>query len=99
MHPAGAATDTCRLVSAPVGDQCPPAGGNPGLPNPRLAADAGYLPTSTSFPASGVQQHARVRVACPINKWAGSEDSAVVYFEVRPGDRLACHTDSAEEIL
>jgi hypothetical protein len=71
----------------------------PRPPDPRLAADAGYLPTSTSFPASGVQQHARVRVACPINKWAGSEDSAVVYFEVRPGDRLACHTDSAEEIL
>jgi quercetin dioxygenase-like cupin family protein len=44
-------------------------------------------------------EHARVQVAFPINKWAGSEDSAVVYFEVRPGDRLACHTDSAEEIL
>ena len=44
-------------------------------------------------------EHARVRVAFPINKWAGSRDSAVVYFEVKPGDRLARHTDSAEEIL
>jgi hypothetical protein len=26
-------------------------------------------------------------------------DSAVVYLEVEPGDRLARHTDSAEEIL
>jgi quercetin dioxygenase-like cupin family protein len=44
-------------------------------------------------------QHARVRVNFPINKWAGSQDSAVVYFEVEPGDRLPLHTDSAEEIL
>ena len=43
-------------------------------------------------------EHMRVRVAFPINKWAGSRDSAVVYFEVKPGDRLARHTDSAEEI-
>jgi quercetin dioxygenase-like cupin family protein len=43
--------------------------------------------------------HARVRVAFPINKWAGSRESAVVYFEVKPGDRLPRHTDSAEEIL
>ena len=42
---------------------------------------------------------ARLRVAFPINKWAGSRDSAVVYFEVEPGDRLPVHTDSAEEIL
>ncbi len=44
-------------------------------------------------------EHSRVRVAFPINKWAGSRDSAAVYFEVEPGDRLARHTDSAEEIL
>jgi mannose-6-phosphate isomerase-like protein (cupin superfamily) len=41
----------------------------------------------------------RVQVAFPINKWAGSRDSAVVYFEVKPRDRLARHTDSAEEVL
>lgn len=44
-------------------------------------------------------EHTRVRVTFPINKWAGSADSAVVYFEVEAGDRLARHTDSAEEIL
>ena len=45
------------------------------------------------------QEQMRVRVAFPINKWAGARDSAVVYIEVKPGDRLARHTDSAEEIL
>lgn len=43
-------------------------------------------------------EHLRVRVAFPINKWAVSRDSAVVYFEVKAGDRLAHHTDSAEEL-
>ncbi|MEA2449040.1 MAG: hypothetical protein QOG63_972 [Thermoleophilaceae bacterium] len=42
---------------------------------------------------------ARVRVNFPINKAAGSADSAVVYFEIQPGDRLGRHTDSAEEVL
>jgi quercetin dioxygenase-like cupin family protein len=42
---------------------------------------------------------ARLRVAFPINKWTGSSASAVVYFEIEPGDRLARHTDSAEEVL
>jgi len=41
----------------------------------------------------------RVRVAFPINRATGAEHTAVVYFEVAPGDRLATHTDSAEEIL
>src|SRR5215207_1830589 len=44
-------------------------------------------------------EHTRVRVTFPINKWAGSADSAVVYSEIEPGNRLAEHTDSAEEIL
>lgn len=42
---------------------------------------------------------ARLRVTFPINKWTGASDTAVVYFEVEPGDRLARHTDSAEEVL
>lgn len=41
----------------------------------------------------------RVRVAFPINKSTGAEHTAVVYFEVAPGERLGTHTDSAEEIL
>jgi quercetin dioxygenase-like cupin family protein len=44
-------------------------------------------------------EHTHVRVTFPINKWAGSTDSAAVYFEIEPGNRLAEHTDSAEEIL
>ena len=41
----------------------------------------------------------RLRVAFPVNRWVGAQDTAVVYFEIQPGDRLATHTDSAEEIL
>ena len=41
----------------------------------------------------------RVHAAFPINDAAGSEHSAVVYFELEPGDHLPRHTDSAEEIL
>ena len=44
-------------------------------------------------------EHKRVRATFPINKWAGARDTAVVYFELQPGDRLATHTDSAEEVL
>jgi len=44
-------------------------------------------------------EQTRVRVTFPINKWAGSADSAVVYFEIEPRNRLAEHTDSADEIL
>jgi quercetin dioxygenase-like cupin family protein len=47
----------------------------------------------------GDPDRSRVRVTFPINKWVGSRDSAVVYFEVEPGNRLPRHTDSAEEIL
>ncbi len=42
---------------------------------------------------------ARVHPAFPINHYTGAADSAVVYFEVEPGQRLPRHTDSEEEIL
>ena len=42
---------------------------------------------------------ARVHPAFPINHYTGAADSAVVYFEVEPGERLPRHTDSEEEIL
>jgi quercetin dioxygenase-like cupin family protein len=42
---------------------------------------------------------ARATAAFPINRHAGSQDSAVVYFELEPGRYLPQHTDSAEEIL
>jgi quercetin dioxygenase-like cupin family protein len=44
-------------------------------------------------------EHTRVGVTFPINKWVGSGDIAVVYFEIQPGSRLPHHPDSAEEIL
>ena len=42
---------------------------------------------------------ARVRFDFPLYAATGTEDSAVVYFELAPGQRLARHTDSPEEIL
>jgi quercetin dioxygenase-like cupin family protein len=42
---------------------------------------------------------ARVFHAFPINCFTGAEHTAVVYFEIRPGDYLPTHTDSAEEVL
>ena len=41
----------------------------------------------------------RVFPAFPINCFTGAAHTAVVYFEVQPGDYLPTHTDSAEEIL
>ena len=41
----------------------------------------------------------RVHPAFPINRFTGAKDTAVVYFEVEPGEYLPTHTDSAEEIL
>jgi quercetin dioxygenase-like cupin family protein len=41
----------------------------------------------------------RVFPAFPLNRAGGTEHTAVVYFEVQPGDYLPTHTDSAEEIL
>jgi quercetin dioxygenase-like cupin family protein len=41
----------------------------------------------------------RVFPAFPISRALGSEHTAVVYFEVQPGEYLPTHTDSAEEVL
>jgi quercetin dioxygenase-like cupin family protein len=41
----------------------------------------------------------RVHPAFPINRFTGARDTAVVYFEVEPGEYLPTHTDSAEEVL
>ena len=41
----------------------------------------------------------RVHPAFPINCFTGADHTAVVYFEVQPGEYLPTHTDSAEEIL
>jgi len=41
----------------------------------------------------------RVRFNFPLQAATGTKTTAVVYFEIAPGDHLARHTDSAEEIL
>ena len=48
---------------------------------------------------SSKPENARLRVDFPINNSVGTESTAVVYFEIEPGDYLPTHTDSAEEIL
>ena len=40
-----------------------------------------------------------VKVNFPFFLGTGTKSTAVVYFEIEPGYRLATHTDSAEEIL
>jgi quercetin dioxygenase-like cupin family protein len=41
----------------------------------------------------------RVRAGFPISSGTGTKSTAVVYFELAPGEHLGSHTDSAEEIL
>ena len=41
----------------------------------------------------------RVRANFPFYVGTGTKSTAVVYFELQPGNRLESHTDSAEEIL
>ena len=41
----------------------------------------------------------RMRVDFPISSIAGAAGSAVVYFELEPGEHTGMHTDSAEEIV
>jgi quercetin dioxygenase-like cupin family protein len=41
----------------------------------------------------------RIRVNFPLYAATGAENSAVVYFEIEPGQYLGTHSDSAEEIV
>jgi quercetin dioxygenase-like cupin family protein len=41
----------------------------------------------------------RVRAGFPISSGTGTKSTAVVYFELEPGEHLGTHTDSAEEVL
>jgi len=41
----------------------------------------------------------RVRFNFPFYVGSGTKNTAVVYFELEPGQRLGTHTDSAEEVL
>ena len=61
---------------------------------------ASTRPSSTSAEAYiDSDPRGRVFPAFPINCFTGAEHTAVVYFEVQPGDYLPTHTDSAEEVL
>jgi quercetin dioxygenase-like cupin family protein len=41
----------------------------------------------------------RVRAGFPISSGTGTKSTALVYFELAPGEHLGSHTDSAEEVL
>lgn len=41
----------------------------------------------------------RSRFQFPLHSGVGTDSTAVVYFEVEPGEYLGTHTDSAEEVL
>ena len=48
---------------------------------------------------SATDPRMRARASFPLFAAHGTKSTAVVYFEVEPGDHLGRHTDSAEEIL
>jgi quercetin dioxygenase-like cupin family protein len=41
----------------------------------------------------------RIRVDFPVSTTVGAASTAVVYFELEPGEHTGMHTDSAEEIV
>ena len=41
----------------------------------------------------------RLRFNFPLHAGTGTKTTAVVYFEIEPGDHLGTHSDSAEEVL
>jgi quercetin dioxygenase-like cupin family protein len=62
-----------------------------------LTVSAPALDLAEAYIAS--DPRGRVHPAFPINCFTGAEHTAVVYFEVEPGEYLPTHTDSAEEVL
>ena len=49
--------------------------------------------------SSETDETRRIRVDFPISSVAGAASTAVVYFELEPGEHTGMHTDSAEEII
>jgi uncharacterized cupin superfamily protein len=49
--------------------------------------------------SSETDETRRMRVDFPISSVAGAASTAVVYFELDPGEHTGMHTDSAEEIV
>jgi quercetin dioxygenase-like cupin family protein len=48
---------------------------------------------------SETDESRRIRVDFPISSLGGAASTAVVYFELEPGEHTGMHTDSAEEIV
>lgn len=48
---------------------------------------------------SGTDETRRIRVDFPISTVVGAASTAVVYFELEPGEHTGMHTDSAEEVV
>ena len=49
--------------------------------------------------SSQTDETRRIRVDFPISSVVGAASTAVVYFELEPGEHTGMHTDSAEEIV
>ena len=49
--------------------------------------------------SSETDETRRIRFDFPISSVAGAASTAVVYFELEPGEHTGMHTDSAEEIV
>ena len=49
--------------------------------------------------SSETDESRRIRVDFPISSIEGAASTAVVYFELEPGEHTGMHTDSAEEIV
>jgi quercetin dioxygenase-like cupin family protein len=49
--------------------------------------------------SSETDETRRMRVDFPISSLAGAASTAVVHFELEPGEHTGMHTDSAEEIV
>lgn len=62
-----------------------------------IAANLHNLELHETWTENDPTQHCRSTF--PLAGALGSENSALVYFELAPGDHLGRHTDSAEEVL
>jgi quercetin dioxygenase-like cupin family protein len=49
--------------------------------------------------SSETDETRRIRFDFPISSLAGAASTAVVYFELEPGEHTGMHTDSAEEVV
>ena len=48
---------------------------------------------------SEADESRRIRFDFPLSSLSGSASTAVVYFELEPGEHTGMHTDSAEEVV